>query len=40
MFFYVDDIVVLFLPSHCTAYNDFRAKLLKVYNMREIGDLK
>jgi hypothetical protein len=40
VFFYVDDIVVLYLPSHRAAYTDFRTKLLKVYNMREIGDLK
>ncbi len=40
MFFYVDNIVVLYLLSHRAAYNDFRTKLLKVYNIREIGDLK
>ena len=40
VFFYVDDIVVLYLPSHRAAYDDFRTKFLKVYNMREMGDLK
>ncbi len=40
VFFYVDDIVVLYLPSHRAAYDNFRTKFLKVYNMREIGDLK
>ncbi len=40
MFFYVDDIVVLYHLSYRVAYDDFRAKLLKTYNIREIGDLK
>ena len=40
VFFYVDDIVVLCHPKHRTAFDDFRAKLLKAYKIREIGDLK
>jgi len=40
MFFYVNNVVVLYLPSYYMAYDNFRTKLLKVYNMREIGDLK
>ena len=40
MFFYVNDIVVLYYLRHRAAYDDFRTKLLKVYNIREMGDLK
>ena len=40
MFFYIDDIVVLYCPEHRAVYDNFRTKLLKAYNIREIGDLK
>jgi hypothetical protein len=40
VFFYVDDIVVLFHPSNIFAYHEFREKLLDAYKMREMGELK
>jgi hypothetical protein len=40
VFFYVDDIVVLFYPSNIFAYHEFREKLLDAYKMREMGELK
>ena len=40
VFFYVDDIVVLCHPSNIFVYNKFREKLLDVYKMREMGELK
>ena len=40
VFFYVDDICVLYHPSQQGAYNQFRTQLLGRYKMREIGELK
>ena len=40
IFFYVDDIVVLYHPSNISAYHEFREKLLDIYKIREMGELK
>ena len=40
VFFYVDDIVVLFHPTHEQAYLDFRDSLMAHFKLGEIGDLK
>ena len=40
IFFYVDDIVILYHPSNISAYHEFREKLLDAYKMREMGELK
>ena len=40
VFFYVDDICVLYHRSKQEAYESFRTSLLAAYEMREIGDMK
>ena len=40
VFFYVDDIVVLYHRSEEQAYVDFRDKLMVQFKLREIEDLK
>jgi hypothetical protein len=40
MFFYVDDIIVLYYLSNIFAYNEFKEKLLDAYKIREMGELK
>lgn len=40
VFFYVDDIVVLFHRSNRAAYEAFRTGLMSNFNLREIGELK
>jgi hypothetical protein len=40
VFFYVDDIAVLSLPSNRSAYEQFRTELLREFNMHELGELK
>ena len=39
LFFYVDDIVVLFLKKNEKVYQKFKKKLMDCYEMREIGEL-
>ena len=39
VFFYVDDIVVLFHQSNRSAYEDFRKGLMSHFKLREIGEL-
>jgi len=40
IFFYVDNIIVLYHPSNIFAYHEFREKLLDIYKIREMGELK
>jgi hypothetical protein len=40
VFFYVDDIAVLYHPSNRSLYQEFRTKFLKAFKMREMGELK
>jgi hypothetical protein len=40
VFFYVNDIAVLCHPSNRSYYQEFRAKFLKTFKIREIGELK
>ena len=40
IFFYVNDIVVLFHPTHEQAYLDFRDSLIAHFKLRGMGDLK
>ena len=40
VFFYVDDIVVLSLPAHTAALDDFERRLLHKYEIRSLGDLE
>ena len=40
VFFYVDDIVVLCLPAHTAALDDFERRLLNKYEIRSLGEIK
>ena len=40
VFFYVDDIVVLCLPAHTAALDDFERRLLHKYEIRSLGELE
>jgi hypothetical protein len=40
VFFYVDDIVIMVHPKYYSDFLDFKAKLMAVYEMRDIGELK
>jgi hypothetical protein len=40
VFFYVDDIAVLFHQSNRRYYDEFREMLLKAFTMHELGELK
>jgi hypothetical protein len=40
VFFYVDDIAVLYHPSNRSFYDEFRTEFLKAFKMREMGELK
>jgi hypothetical protein len=40
IFFYVDDIVIMVYPKYHSDFLDFKAKLMAVYEMRDIGELK
>jgi len=40
VFFYVDNIIVLYHLSNIFAYHEFKEKLLDAYKMREMGELK
>jgi hypothetical protein len=39
LFFYVDDIVILYRKEHKKIFQEFKRKLTDRYEMREIGDL-
>ena len=39
LFFYVDDIVVLFLKKNEKVYQRFKKKLIDCYEIRKIGEL-
>ena len=39
LFFYIDDIVILFLKKNEKVYQKFKKKLMDCYEMREIGKL-
>ena len=40
VFFFVDDIVVLFHRSNKASYDEFRTGLMAHFRLREIGELK
>ena len=40
LFFFVDDIVVLYQAEHATQVDEFQAKLFKAYKMRHLGKLE
>lgn len=40
VFFYVDDIVTLYLPRYRSRFLQFEAELTKRYEMRNLGDLQ
>jgi hypothetical protein len=40
VFFYVDDICILCHPSHRTKYNEFREKLFRAYELRELNEVE
>jgi len=40
VFFYMDNIIILYHPFNIFAYHEFREKLLDAYKMREIRELK
>ena len=39
VFFYIDDIVVLFRKKHKKTFKEFKEKLMDHYEIREIGEL-
>ena len=39
MFFYVDDIVVLYDPSNQSKFEEFRDEIMKQFELRNIGEL-
>jgi len=40
VFFYVDDICILYHRNERTRYEEVRSLLLRKYKMREIGEMK
>jgi hypothetical protein len=40
IFFYVDDIIIIVHPKYHSDFLDFKAKLIAVYKIRDIGELK
>ena len=40
MFFYVDDIIIIVYPQYYTVFLDFKARLIREYEMRDINELK
>jgi hypothetical protein len=40
VFFYVDDVVIVYHPNHQAEYQQFREALLSRYEFKELGDLK
>jgi hypothetical protein len=40
IFFYVDNIIIMVHPKYYSDFLNFKAKLIAVYKMRDIGELK
>ena len=40
VFFYINDIVIIVHPKYYSDFLDFKAKLMAVYKMRDMGELK
>jgi hypothetical protein len=40
VFFYVDDVVILYHPKHESEFYEFKAALLNKYEFKDLGDLK
>jgi hypothetical protein len=40
LFFYVDDIIILFHPDYQDDFEKLERQLIKLYNLRQIGDVK
>jgi hypothetical protein len=40
LFFYVDDIIMLYHPDYQEEFQKLEQKLVKLYNLRQIGDVK
>jgi hypothetical protein len=40
LFFYVDDIIILYHPNYQEDFKKLEQQLVKLYNLRQIGDIK
>jgi hypothetical protein len=40
LFFYVDDIIILYHPNYKDDFKSLERKLVKLYNLRQISDVK
>jgi hypothetical protein len=40
LFFYVDDIIILYYPNYKDDFKSLKRQLIKLYNLRQIGDVK
>jgi hypothetical protein len=40
VFFYVDDIIIMVYPKYYSDFLNFKTKLIAVYEIRDIGELK
>jgi hypothetical protein len=40
VFFYVDNIIIMVYPKYYSNFLNFKSKLIIVYKMRDIGELK
>jgi hypothetical protein len=40
LFFYVDDIIILYHPNYQDNFKQLKEQLIKLYNLRQIGEVK
>jgi hypothetical protein len=40
LFFYVDDIIILYRPDYQNEFEKFEQQLVKLYDLRQIGNVK
>jgi hypothetical protein len=40
LFFYVDNIIMLYHPDYQDKFEELEQQLAKLYNLRQIGDVK
>jgi hypothetical protein len=40
IFFYINNIIIIVHPKYYSNFLDFKAKLMAVYKIRDIGELK
>jgi hypothetical protein len=40
LFFYVDNIIMLYHPDYQNKFEELEQQLAKLYNLRQIGDVK